>query len=45
MSPRDTQSTLGTHGDVLTAISEGMVALLKDFYGRGPTRAKTYYEG
>jgi uncharacterized protein YbcI len=29
---------------VLTAISDGMVALLKVFYGRGPTRAKTYYE-
>jgi uncharacterized protein YbcI len=32
------------HGDVLTAISEGMVALLKEFYGRGPTRVKSYYE-
>ena len=32
-----------THGDVLTAISDGMVALLKEFYGRGPTQAKTYY--
>ena len=32
-----------THGDVLTAISDGMVALLKEFYGRGPTRAKSYY--
>jgi uncharacterized protein YbcI len=32
------------HGDVLTAISDGMVALLKEFYGRGPTRTKTYYE-
>jgi uncharacterized protein YbcI len=32
------------HGDVLTAISEGMVALLKEFYGRGPTRTKTYFE-
>jgi uncharacterized protein YbcI len=32
-----------THGDVLTSISEGMVALLKEFYGRGPTQAKTYY--
>ena len=31
-------------GDVLTAVSEGIVALLKDFYGKGPTRAKTYYE-
>ena len=33
-----------THGDVLTAISDGMVSLLKEFYGRGPTRAKSYYE-
>ena len=33
-----------SHGDVLTAISDGMVALMKDFYGRGPTRTKTYYE-
>lgn len=32
------------HGAVLTAISDGIVALLKDFYGRGPTRAKTYYQ-
>jgi uncharacterized protein YbcI len=29
---------------VLTAISDGMVALLKEFYGRGPTRAKSYHE-
>lgn len=33
-----------THGEVLTVISDGMVALLKEFYGRGPTRAKSYYE-
>jgi uncharacterized protein YbcI len=32
-----------THGDVLTAISDGMVALLKEFYGHGPTRTKSYY--
>ncbi len=32
------------HGDVLTAISVGMVALLKEFYGHGPTRVKSYYE-
>jgi uncharacterized protein YbcI len=31
-------------GDVLTAISDGMVALLKEFYGSGPTRAKSYFE-
>jgi uncharacterized protein YbcI len=33
-----------THGDVLTAISDGLVGLLREFYGRGPTRAKSYYE-
>ena len=44
MSPRDVLSTPQTDGDVLTSISKGMVVLLKEFYGRGPTRAKTYYE-
>jgi uncharacterized protein YbcI len=34
----------GDHGEVLTAISDGLVALLKDYYGRGPTQAKTYYQ-
>ncbi|MGO9793817.1 MAG: Na-translocating system protein MpsC family protein [Solirubrobacteraceae bacterium] len=29
---------------MLTAISDGMVALLKEYYGRGPTRTKSYYE-
>jgi len=38
------ESSRQTHGDVLTAVSDGMVALLKEFYGRGPTRAKSYYE-
>jgi uncharacterized protein YbcI len=32
------------HGEAVTAISEGIVKLLKDYYGRGPTQAKTYYE-
>ncbi|HWH94334.1 MAG TPA: DUF2294 domain-containing protein [Baekduia sp.] len=31
-------------GEILTAISDGMVALLKDYYGRGPTQTKTYYQ-
>jgi uncharacterized protein YbcI len=44
MSQRDIQSPELAHGDVLTAISDGMVALLKEFYGRGPTRAKSYYQ-
>jgi uncharacterized protein YbcI len=44
MTPRDIHTKARTHGDVLTAISDGMVALLKEFYGRGPTRTKSYYE-
>ena len=44
MSERAVSTAERTHGDVLTAISTGMVALLKEFYGRGPTRTKTYYE-
>jgi uncharacterized protein YbcI len=38
------ETTPKTPGDVLTAVSDGMVALLKEFYGRGPTRAKSYYQ-
>ncbi|MDX6401998.1 MAG: hypothetical protein QOF27_2604, partial [Gaiellaceae bacterium] len=41
---RDLTSVADNHGDVLTAISDGLVALLKEFYGRGPTRVKSYYE-
>jgi uncharacterized protein YbcI len=44
MPDRDEHSLHGTHGDVLTAISDGMVALLKEYYGRGPTQTKTYYQ-
>ena len=44
MSTRAVKKSPHPHGDVLTAISDGMVALLKEFYGRGPTRTKTYYE-
>ena len=31
------------NGATRTAISDGMVALLKEYYGVGPTQAKTYY--
>jgi uncharacterized protein YbcI len=44
MTPENVEEKPKTHGDVLTAISDGLVALLKEFYGRGPTRAKSYYE-
>ena len=29
---------------MLTEISDGIVALMKEYYGRGATRTKTYYE-
>jgi uncharacterized protein YbcI len=31
------------NGEARTAISNGLVALLKEYYGVGPTQAKTYY--
>jgi uncharacterized protein YbcI len=43
VDPRDAETTRPSHGDVLTAISGGMVALLKEFYGQGPSRTKSYY--
>jgi uncharacterized protein YbcI len=43
MSLDDRSGSQLAHGDVLTTISDGLVALLKEFYGRGPTRAKSYY--
>jgi uncharacterized protein YbcI len=43
-APRITQSRPESHGDVLTAISDGLVRLLKEFYGHGPSRVKSYYE-
>jgi uncharacterized protein YbcI len=42
-SSLEVASSPRSHGDVLTAISDGMVALLKEFYGHGPTRTKSYY--
>jgi uncharacterized protein YbcI len=44
VTPQEVKTTAVSHGDVLTAISDGMVGLLKEFYGRGPTRTKSYYE-
>jgi uncharacterized protein YbcI len=43
MARAGSQHSRQEHGAVLTAISDGMVALLKEYYGVGPTQAKTYY--
>ncbi len=40
--PKETGTT-NDHAAVCAAISEGMVALLEDFYGVPPTQAKTYF--
>ena len=43
MPGRHTKDDLTTaSGDVRTDISDGIVALLKEFYGRGPEKTKTY---
>jgi uncharacterized protein YbcI len=44
VTPSHVKTKPENHGVVLTAISDGLVALLKEFYGRGPTRAKSYFE-
>jgi uncharacterized protein YbcI len=44
VNPPDSTTKPQNHGDILTAISDGLVALLKEFYGRGPTRVKSYFE-
>jgi uncharacterized protein YbcI len=44
MQPTESQQpeSDAASGDVRTAISDGLVALLKEYYGRGPERTKTY---
>jgi uncharacterized protein YbcI len=44
VSPPKVKTKPQNHGEELTAISDGLVALLKEFYGRGPTRVKSYFE-
>jgi len=43
MAERDVTRARLSDGAVRTAVSDGMVALLKDYYGVGPTQTKTYY--
>ena len=41
--PPDEASTPTALGTTLSRISDGLVALLKEYYGVGPKQAKTYY--
>jgi uncharacterized protein YbcI len=43
MDASPTRQDVQINGEARTAISDGIVALLKDFYGQGPTRTRTYY--
>lgn len=43
MRTPDAHGPTRKHGEILTEISNGLVALFKDYYGIGPTQAKTYY--
>jgi uncharacterized protein YbcI len=38
-----TQRADGARGHLLVAITNSMVALYKRYYGKGPTKARTYY--
>ena len=40
--PQPDRDPITATGDARTQISDGLVALLKEYYGRGPERTKTY---
>ena len=44
MPEADVPKPSKAHGEVLSELSNGMVALLKEYYGVGPTQAKSYYQ-
>jgi uncharacterized protein YbcI len=43
MAP-EISNAVRSHGEILTEISDGLVALLKEFYGQGPSRTKSYFQ-
>ena len=44
-NPASSEELLGPRGDVRGNISRRIVQLHKEYYGRGPTKAKTYLHG
>ena len=46
LEPRAAEHTeVGEHASVLATVSNAMVRLYKDLFGRGPTKARTYFAG
>jgi uncharacterized protein YbcI len=43
--PAGREDQRSEHGAAMAAISRRMVGLLKEYYGRGPTKARTYHSG
>jgi uncharacterized protein YbcI len=42
VDPAETSGLEGRHGEELAQITNGIVRLFSEYYGRGPTRAKSY---
>jgi len=42
VDPAQTSDSEARHGEELAQITNGIVRLFSEYYGRGPTRAKTY---
>ena len=42
MDPRPSPETGTREGEQLAAVTNGIVKLFRDYYGRGPTKAKSY---
>jgi uncharacterized protein YbcI len=42
VDPAQTAHSEASHGEALAEITNGIVRLLSEYYGRGPTRAKSY---
>jgi len=42
MDPMPTTDSVARHGDKLAAVTNGIVHLFREYYGRGPNKAKSY---
>jgi uncharacterized protein YbcI len=43
MADTGTIETAGQRGEIRTRIADGLVALFKEYYGRGPDQSRVYY--